>query len=58
MSQIKIIIDTDNSAFEDNPFEMAEILEKLATSWRSHHDLPESAQDSNGNTVCEINLED
>jgi hypothetical protein len=30
MSQIKIIIDTDNSAFEDNPFEMAEILEKLA----------------------------
>jgi len=58
MSQIKIIIDTDNSAFEDNPFEKAEILEKLANSWISNHDLPESAQDSNGNTVCEISLED
>jgi hypothetical protein len=58
MSQIKIIIDTDNSAFEDNPFEMAEILEKLAKSWRLHQDLPESANDSNGNTVCEITLKD
>lgn len=55
---ITIRIDTDNSAFEDNPFEMAEILEKLAKSWRLHHDLPESANDSNGNTVCEITLED
>lgn len=58
MSQIKIIIDTDNSAFEDNPFEIAEILEKLAKSWRLHHDLPESANDSNGNTVCEIILQE
>ena len=58
MSQIKIIIDTDNSAFEDNPFEMAEILEKLAKSWRLHQDLPESANDSNGNTVCEITLQE
>ena len=58
MSQIKIIIDIDNSAFQDNPFEMAEILEKLAKSWRLHNDLPESATDSNGNTVCEITLED
>lgn len=48
----------DNSAFEENPFEMAEILEKLAKSWRLNHDLPESAQDSNGNTVCEITLKD
>jgi hypothetical protein len=51
---ITIRIDTDNAAFEDNPFEMAELLEKLAKSWRLHHDLPESARDSNGNTVCEI----
>jgi hypothetical protein len=58
MSQIKIVIDTDNSAFEDNPFEMAEILEKLAKSWRLHQDLPESANDSNGNTVCEITLQE
>ena len=55
---ITITIDTANSAFEDNPYEMAEILEKLAKSWRLHHDLPESAKDSNGNTVCEITLED
>jgi len=54
---ITIRIDTDNAAFEDNPFELAEILEKLAKSWRAHHDLPESATDSNGNTVCEITLE-
>ena len=55
---ITIRIDTDNAAFEDNPFEMAEILEKLAQSWRAHHDLPESATDSNGNTVCEVTLEE
>lgn len=55
---ITIRIDTDNAAFEDNPFEMAEILEKLAKSWRAHHDLPESALDSNGNTVCLITLEE
>ena len=55
---IIIRIDTDNAAFEDNPFELAEILEKLAKSWRAHHDLPESATDSNGNTVCEITLEE
>jgi hypothetical protein len=55
---ITIRIDTDNSAFEDNPFELAEILEKLAKSWRINHDLPESARDSNGNTVCEITLEE
>jgi len=55
---ITIRIDTDNAAFEDNPFELAEILEKLAKSWRAHHDLPESATDSNGNTVCEITLEE
>ena len=55
---ITIRIDTEHAAFEDNPFEMAEILEKLAKSWRLYHDLPESANDSNGNTVCEITLED
>lgn len=53
---ITIKIDTENAAFEDNPYEMAELLEKLAKSWRAYHDLPESARDSNGNTVCEITL--
>jgi len=51
---IIIRIDTDNSAFEDNPFEMAEILEKLAKSCRLNNDLPTFAFDSNGNTVCFI----
>jgi hypothetical protein len=55
---ITIKIDTKNAAFEDNPHELAEILEKLAKSWRLYHDLPESAQDSNGNTVVEITLQD
>ena len=53
---ITIKIDTNNAAFEDNPNEVAEILEKLAKSWRTHHDLPESERDSNGNTVCELTL--
>ena len=38
--------------------EIAEILEKLAKSWRLHNDLPETANDSNGNMVCEITLDD
>jgi hypothetical protein len=53
---ITIKIDTENAAFKNNPYEMAELLEKLAKSWRAYHDLPESARDSNGNTVCEITL--
>ena len=31
---ITIKIDTENAAFEDNPYELAELLEKLAKSWR------------------------
>ena len=53
---ITIKIDTDNAAFEDNPTEVAELLEKLAKAWRSYQDLPESERDSNGNTVCEITV--
>jgi uncharacterized membrane-anchored protein YhcB (DUF1043 family) len=53
---INITIDTNNASFEDNPNEVAELLEKLAKSWRLYQDLPESANDSNGNTVCEITL--
>ena len=51
---ITIKIDTANSAFEDNPYEMAEILERIANYYRDCQVLPDSARDSNGNTVCHI----
>ena len=57
---IIIKIDTNNAAFEDNPYEVAEILEKIAQSWREqyyYHAMPERGRDSNGNTVCHITQE-
>ena len=51
---ITITINTDNSAFEDNPHQMAELLEYLANYYRDYQVLPDSARDSNGNTVCHI----
>ena len=55
---ITITIDTDNSAFEDNPLEVADILAWIAKYYKANEVLPDSARDSNGNTVCEITLED
>ena len=54
---ITITIDTDNAAFEDNPREMAELLERLANYYRDCLILPDTARDSNGNTVCHITQE-
>ena len=54
---ITIRIDTDNSAFEDNPNELGDILQKLANHWVKYNDLPETERDSNGNIVCEISME-
>jgi hypothetical protein len=54
---ITITINTDNAAFEDNPREMAELLERLANYYRDCEVLPDSARDSNGNTVCHITQE-
>ena len=54
---ITITIDTDNSAFEDNPREMAELLERIANYYRDCEVLPDTARDSNGNTVCHITQE-
>ena len=54
---ITITIDTNNSAFEDNPREMAELLERLANYYRDCQILPDTARDSNGNTVCHITQE-
>jgi hypothetical protein len=48
------MIDTENSAFIDNPNEVADLLERIAQSYRTNQVLPETARDSNGNTVCEI----
>jgi hypothetical protein len=55
---ITITIDTDNAAFEDNPEELADILAKLAKYYRANEVLPDSARDSNGNTVCHITQDD
>ena len=55
---ITIKIDTANSAFEDNPREMAELLERIANYYRDCQVLPDSARDSNGNTVCHITQDD
>ena len=55
---ITITIDTDNSAFEDNPEEVADILQWIAKYYRANEVLPDSARDSNGNTVCHITQED
>ena len=51
---IIIRIDTDNAAFQDNPREMPELLERVANYDRDFQILPDSARDSNGNTVCDI----
>ena len=51
---ITITINTDNSAFEDNPLEVADILAWIAKYYKANEVLPDSARDSNGNTVCHI----
>lgn len=54
---ITITIDTDNSAFEENPDEVAEILHWISLHYMVKGILPDSARDSNGNTVCHITQE-
>jgi hypothetical protein len=54
---ITITIDTDNSAFEENYRELPELLERIANYYRDCLILPDSARDSNGNTVCHITQE-
>lgn len=49
---ITITINTENSAFIDNPNEVADLLEDIAQFYRTNQVLPETARDSNGNTVC------
>lgn len=58
MSKITIQINTDNAAFEDNPFELSDILESIATRYRESGDFADYVYDSNGNKVGEISTWD
>ena len=55
---LTITIDTDNAALEDNPEEVADILQWISKYYRANQVLPDSARDSNGNTVCHITQEE
>lgn len=55
---ITITINTHYSAFDDNPHEVADILERIAQYYRANEVLPDTARDSNGNTVCLIKESD
>ena len=54
MSKITIQISTDNAAFEDNPTELSDILESVATRYRESGDFADYVYDSNGNKVGKI----
>jgi hypothetical protein len=54
MSTITIQITTDNAAFEDNPTELSDILESIATRYRESGDFSDYVYDSNGNKVGKI----
>mgnify|MGYP003659273227 CR=1 FL=1 len=54
MSKLKIIIRTDNAAFEDSADEIPGILEGLAQYYRENGTLPDSITDSNGNTCGRV----
>jgi hypothetical protein len=47
--KIQIEIDLDNAAFQDNPGELAQILEKIPHNMKPGDDG--KLRDSNGNTV-------
>lgn len=60
MSNIRISIETGNAAFEDNPDEIEHVLEKVARGLNvSSFTTQEgyfTVQDSNGNTVCSVEV--
>jgi hypothetical protein len=59
MSQVTITFDTDNSAFEDNPFEVEEILEKVGTKLKDVNRIDVTSFkviDSNGNTIGKVEV--
>ena len=60
MATVTITINTDNAAFEDDPWgEVASILESIATTMRDYQYLvSEKVRDSNGNTCGSITMGD
>jgi hypothetical protein len=57
LSTITIQINTDNAAFDDNPSELSDILESIATAYRENGYFSDYVYDSNGNKVGQINWE-
>jgi hypothetical protein len=61
MSTVTIQINTDNAAFYDNPTELSDILESVATRYRESGYIKKNflfadyVYDSNGNKVGQIN---
>ena len=55
MSTVTIQINTDNAAFYDNPTELSDILESVATRYRESGYFADYVYDSNGNKVGQIN---
>jgi hypothetical protein len=51
---IRIKFETENAAFEQNPDEVADILQALADYWRIHGHLPGVVRDTNGNSCGSI----
>ena len=51
---IQIEFNCDNAAFEENPQEIANILQDLANYYRCNGSLPDSIKDSNGNRIGRI----
>ena len=57
MYKLTLTIATDNDAFEENPLEVAKILEELASYYRDRGFICDRVlRDSNGNRVGEAEI--
>ena len=56
--KLTIVIDLDNDAFQDSrrDLEIADILERVAKGFRLNMHPPASLQDSNGNRVGSVSI--
>ena len=55
-SSITIKIKTESPSFQDNPCELADILENIAKRMRKGEGIPLGIQDTQGNTVGHITV--
>jgi len=53
-SKVSIVINTNNAAFKENPYELSDILESIATYYRENGHFADRVYDSNGNNVGTI----